>query len=116
MAGKVSMLASYAKNEQSSHEQIHRTIREYEAMFEELKTMTSTTSLKEIISSYSTNEEEMFSLYRYCFCRHILCTDNVLTSSWIVHLPSQQLHSVYELRNGDHDRKHFEAGGRGGVL
>lgn len=66
MAGKVSMLASYAKNEQSSHEQIHRTIREYEAMFEELKTMTSTTSLKEIISSYSTNEEEMFSLYRYC--------------------------------------------------
>jgi hypothetical protein len=64
MAGKVNMLASYATNEQSSHEQINRTIREYEAMFEDLKTMTGTTSLKEIISSYSTNEDEMFSLYR----------------------------------------------------
>jgi hypothetical protein len=40
MAGKVGLLANYAKNEQSSHEHIQKTIREYESMFEELKKMT----------------------------------------------------------------------------
>ena len=43
MAGKVGLLANYAKNEQTSHEHIQKTIREYESMFEELKKMTVST-------------------------------------------------------------------------
>lgn len=65
MAGKVGQLSNFVKNEMSSFENIQKTISEYEDMFEELKKMTNTTSLQEIISSYSSHEEEMFSLYSY---------------------------------------------------
>merc|ERR1712196_580358 len=65
MANKVGKLSYFVKNEQSSHENIQRTIRQYEEMFRELQEMTNTTSLNEIISAYSSHEEEMFSLYSY---------------------------------------------------
>ena len=65
MAERLGNSASSAKKELSSFEDTMKTIRDYESMFEELKTMTGTTSLKEIISSYSSHEDEMFSLYRF---------------------------------------------------
>ena len=65
MAGRVGLLTSYVANEQTSLEQIKKTINEYEDMFAQLKKMTETTSLQEIISSYSQFEDEMFSLYSY---------------------------------------------------
>jgi hypothetical protein len=65
IAGKVGQLSNFVKNEMSSFENTQKTIKEYEEMFEELKKMTNTTSLQEIISSYSSHEEEMFSLYSY---------------------------------------------------
>ena len=65
MADKVGTLSTFVKHEHSAAENIQKRIKEYEGMFEELKMMTNTNSLEELIKSYSTNEEEMFSIYSY---------------------------------------------------
>ena len=65
MAGRVGQLTSFVANEQNSLASIQRTIYNYEKMFAELKRITQTESLDEIISTYAAAEEEMFSLYNY---------------------------------------------------
>lgn len=65
MAGRVGQLTSFVANEQNSLANIQRTIDNYEKMFAELKRITQTESLDEIISTYASQEEEMFSLYNY---------------------------------------------------
>ncbi|CAE7555569.1 ODA1 [Symbiodinium microadriaticum] len=65
MAGRVGQLTSFVANEQSSLANIQRTIHNYEKMFAELRRITQTESLDEIISTYTAAEEEMFSLYNY---------------------------------------------------
>jgi coiled-coil domain-containing protein 63/114 len=65
MAGRVGQLTSFVANEQNSLANIQKTIHNYEKMFGELKRITQTESLDEIISTYAAQEEEMFSLYNY---------------------------------------------------
>mmetsp|Transcript_21419 Transcript_21419/g.31018 ORF Transcript_21419/g.31018 Transcript_21419/m.31018 type:complete len:515 (+) Transcript_21419:73-1617(+) len=65
MAGRVGQLTSFVASEQNSLASIQRTIYNYEKMFTELKRITQTESLDEIISTYAAQEEEMFSLYNY---------------------------------------------------
>mmetsp|Transcript_24835 Transcript_24835/g.25462 ORF Transcript_24835/g.25462 Transcript_24835/m.25462 type:complete len:515 (-) Transcript_24835:112-1656(-) len=65
MAGRVGQLTSFVASEQNSLANIQRTIHNYETMFAELKRITQTESLDEIISTYAMQEEEMFSLYNY---------------------------------------------------
>lgn len=65
MAGRVGQLTSFVASEQNSLANIQRTIHNYETMFTELKRITQTESLDEIISTYAMQEEEMFSLYNY---------------------------------------------------
>jgi len=66
MAGRVGLLANFVATEQDSLKSVQKTIAHYEGMFKELRSMTGTDSLKDVISTYSKVEEEMFSLYNYC--------------------------------------------------
>jgi coiled-coil domain-containing protein 63/114 len=66
MAGRVGVLANFVQNEQDSLQTIQKTISHYETMFDNLRQMTGTESLKDVISTYQHIEEEMFSLYNYC--------------------------------------------------
>jgi coiled-coil domain-containing protein 63/114 len=65
MAGRVGQLTSFVASEQTSLANIQQTIYNYEKMFAELRRITQTENLDEIISTYSAQEEEMFSLYNY---------------------------------------------------
>jgi chromosome segregation ATPase len=65
MAGRVGELNSFVASETSSSENIKNTIVKYEKMFEQLKKITGSDSLEDVISTYSVLEEEMFSLYSY---------------------------------------------------
>jgi hypothetical protein len=65
MAGRVGELTSFVASEQTSLANIQQTIYNYEKMFAELRRITQTENLDEIISTYSAQEEEMFSLYNY---------------------------------------------------
>lgn len=65
MAGRVGELNSFVASETSSSETIKNTIVKYEKMFEQLKKITASESLEDVISTYSVLEEEMFSLYSY---------------------------------------------------
>ena len=65
MAGRVGQLTSFVASEQNSLANIQQTIYNYEKMFAELRRITQTENLDEIISTYSAQEEEMFSLYNY---------------------------------------------------
>jgi len=66
MAGRVGVLTRFAESEQDSLKTIQQTIAHYESLFEQLRSMTGTESLKDVISTYSSIEDEMFSLYNYC--------------------------------------------------
>lgn len=66
MAGRVGVLALFEESEKDSLKNVQTTIEHYEGMFKELRSMTGTDSLKDVISTYSAVEEEMFSLYNYC--------------------------------------------------
>lgn len=65
MAGRVGQLTSFVVSEQNSLANVQRKIYEYEKMFEQLKKITNKENLEEVISIYSIQEEEMFSLYNY---------------------------------------------------
>eukprot|EP01041_Mallomonas_annulata_P000841 gene841-1639_t len=65
MAGRVGMLNNFAVSEQNSLSTIQETIHNYETMFEQLKRITNSDSLEEVMSTYSAHEEEMFSMYNY---------------------------------------------------
>lgn len=65
MAGRVGQLTNFVAKEQSSLANVQQTIYNYEKMFAELRRITQTENLDEIISTYSVQEEEMFSLYNY---------------------------------------------------
>ena len=65
MAGRVGQLTNFVASEQTSLSNIQQTIYNYEKMFAELRRITQTENLDEIISTYSAQEEEMFSLYNY---------------------------------------------------
>mmetsp|Transcript_33342 Transcript_33342/g.33959 ORF Transcript_33342/g.33959 Transcript_33342/m.33959 type:complete len:520 (+) Transcript_33342:122-1681(+) len=65
MAGRVGMLTNSQSNEQQSLATIQETINNYEMMFEQLKRITNSESLEEVMSTYSAHEEEMFSMYNY---------------------------------------------------
>ena len=65
MAGRVGMLTNFAVTEKNSLDTIQETIQNYELMFEQLKKITNTDSLEEVISTYAAHEEEMFSMYNY---------------------------------------------------
>lgn len=64
-ASQVGRLQSFAAAERVSLASIQSTISNYETMFEQLKRITNTESLEEIISTYAAHEEEMFSMYNY---------------------------------------------------
>jgi len=44
---------------------VQSRIKSYEQMFEQLKKMTNTSSMEEVVSTYVAQEEEMFSLYNF---------------------------------------------------
>jgi hypothetical protein len=65
MARQLGSLAQYAQSEASFLSSIEAKIQGYEAMFEQLKKMSGTESLDEVVAGYVATEEEMFSLYNY---------------------------------------------------
>jgi len=65
MVVKVGHLANFVAAEQNSLANIQKRIQTYDKMVEQLKRITNSSSLEEIISSYAAQEEEMFSLYNY---------------------------------------------------
>lgn len=65
MAKQVGTLTNFVLSEENSLSGIQTKINNYEMMFEQLKKLTSTSSLEEVISSYVSQEEEMFSLYNF---------------------------------------------------
>jgi hypothetical protein len=65
MAGEVGSLNTFVKIEQNSLSGVQDQINTYEMIFEQLKKLTGTDSLKEVVSTYMAHEEEMFSLYNY---------------------------------------------------
>lgn len=65
MAQQVGSLREIMDTEQISLSTIQDRIRSYEVMFEQLKKMTGTNSLEEVVSNYVAHEEEMFSLYNF---------------------------------------------------
>ena len=65
MAGRVGALTNFVATEQSSLATIQIAIHDYETKFEQLKRITNTDSLEEVISTYAAHEEEMFSMYNY---------------------------------------------------
>lgn len=65
MARQVGTLSEYVANEAESLQSVQAKIRSYELMFEQLKKMTNTNSMEEVVSTYVYHEEEMFSLYNF---------------------------------------------------
>jgi hypothetical protein len=65
MARQAGVLTSALATETSSLNSIQNTIQSYQQMFEQLKKMTGTSSMEEIVSTYVAVEEEMFSLYNF---------------------------------------------------
>ena len=65
MARQAGVLTSALATETSSLNSIQYTIQSYQQMFEQLKKMTGTSSMEEIVSTYVAVEEEMFSLYNF---------------------------------------------------
>lgn len=62
---EVGQLTSSLLAEQTHLNELRAKISNYESMFEQLKRMTGVESIKEMVSTYVANEEEMFSLYNY---------------------------------------------------
>lgn len=65
MSNKVSSLNNYMLNEQNSLKELKNKISSYEVMFNQLKKMRAVESIEEMVTSYITHEEEMFSLYNF---------------------------------------------------
>lgn len=65
MARQAGVLTSALLTETNSLNSIQNTIQNYQQMFEQLKKMTATSSMEEIVSTYVAVEEEMFSLYNF---------------------------------------------------
>jgi coiled-coil domain-containing protein 63/114 len=65
MAKQVGSYTQFAKSEESLLAGIEEKINDYNIMFEELKKMTGTESLEEVVSTYVAHEDEMFSLYNF---------------------------------------------------
>lgn len=65
MARQVSRLTEFVHSEQDSLSHIQDRIRSYEIMFDQLKKMTNTNNLEDVLTSYVNHEEEMFSLYNF---------------------------------------------------
>jgi hypothetical protein len=65
MANEIGSLNNFMVAETSSLSGVQSTIRSYEQMFEQLKKMTGTNSMEEVVSTYVAVEEEMFSLYNF---------------------------------------------------
>lgn len=65
MAQQVGSLTSFMNSELNSLSGIREKIASYELMFEQLKKMTGVESLEDMVTNYSSHEEEMFSLYNF---------------------------------------------------
>ncbi|CAM9679020.1 unnamed protein product, partial [Ectocarpus fasciculatus] len=65
IAGRVGQLNSFVANEINSSENIKNAIVKYEKMFEQLKKITGSDNVEDVILTYSALEEEMFSMYSY---------------------------------------------------
>ena len=53
------------EQEQKTQISVQEKIRDYETMFEQLKKMTGTDRLEELVTAYVAHEDEMFSLYNF---------------------------------------------------
>ena len=65
MAKQVGTLSKFVATESNSLSGVQSRIKSYEQMFEQLKKMTNTSSMEEVVSTYVAQEEEMFSLYNF---------------------------------------------------
>jgi len=65
LARQLGNLNQYAQSEASFLSGIDTKISNYENMFDQLKRMSGTESLDEVVNQYVATEEEMFSLYHY---------------------------------------------------
>lgn len=65
MARQVGTLTNFVLSEQNSLSGIQGKINSYELIFEELKKMTGSSSMEDVIATYVAQEEEMFSLYNF---------------------------------------------------
>jgi hypothetical protein len=65
MARQVGTLTNFVLSEQNSLSGIEKKIHSYELIFEDLKKMTGSSSMEDVISTYVAQEEEMFSLYNF---------------------------------------------------
>lgn len=65
MAKHIGTLSKFVATESNSLSGVQSRIKSYEQMFEQLKKMTNTSSMEEVVSTYVAQEEEMFSLYNF---------------------------------------------------
>lgn len=65
MARQVGTLTNFVLSEQNSLSGIEKKIHSYELIFEDLKKMTGTSSMEDVIATYIAQEEDMFSLYNF---------------------------------------------------
>ena len=65
LASQLGSLTQYAQTEANFLSGIEAKINSYELMFDQLKRMSGTESLDEVVTGYVATEEEMFSLYNY---------------------------------------------------
>lgn len=62
---EVGELSTQLMDEEKHLAELRTKIANYEAMFEQLKRMTQVDEIEEMVSTYTANEEEMFSMYNY---------------------------------------------------
>lgn len=65
MASQVGSLSKSLVGEATTLSSVQSKIANYEIMFDQLKKMSSASSMEQVISSYTNQEEEMFSLYNF---------------------------------------------------